>query len=243
MRENCNVLAIVPARAGSKGVKDKNILKLGSRSLIGWAGWCLCQLDWIDQAVLSTDSATYAQEGERSGLLVPSLRPEELSSDSASAVDVIKHVLQQSEKSQSKVFDVILYLEPTSPFRTPKNIEECFDLLIRNNYDSVVSVSPINTKFHPLKALALRTGSDKNQLDYYEPRGHRIVARQQLDPCYMRNGIVYALTRSAVLDGLIIGPNTGAYVVNKNVVNIDDPEDVHWANFLIQNGQAPYFFN
>src|SRR5687768_15190708 len=108
MIEERRVLAVVPARAGSKGVAHKNMRQLHGLSLIGWAGRILGQLEYLDARVISTDSADYAAEGERHGLAAPFLRPPELSTDVATGLDTVAHALGEMEARTGKPFDIVL---------------------------------------------------------------------------------------------------------------------------------------
>jgi len=224
------ILAVVPARSGSKGVKDKNIKILGGMSLIARAAKCLNELDWIDAKVLSTDSSRYADEGIKYGLQVPFLRPDFLSGDNVTAVDTMIHALQESERIFNIKFDILLIIEPTSPFRKSLDIENTLKKLIVNDADSSVCVSPLNTKYHPLKVL--QTTFEK--LTHYNQLGESITARQQLGQLYIRNGVCYSVLCSYLLEHRSLFSNkTYPYVVDRTIVNIDDPIDFKWAEFLI----------
>lgn len=230
MYQGKTVLAVVPARSGSKGILHKNLRPLAGRSLIGWAGDCLGQLPWLDAKVISTDSPEYAREAEKHGLAVPFMRPPELSTDRASAVDTMLHALAECEAAYGRQFDIALIIEPTSPFRTPADIEAAVALLIASGADSVVGVSPLDAKGHPAKVLRI----DRAKVYYYEDRGADVVARQALESLYWRNGICYALTRRCLVEAkAIFTRNTVPLVVQHPVVNIDDPVDFAWAEFLI----------
>ncbi len=225
------VLAVVPARSGSKGVPDKNMKILGGLSLIARAAECLNELDWLDAKVLSTDSNRYADEGKKYGLQVPFLRPDSLSGDNATAIDTMIHALQKSEKIFNMEFDILLIIEPTSPFRIASDIENACRELIENNSESVVCVSPLDNKCHPAKALTL----ENNKLNHYEDRGKDITARQQLETLYARNGVCYAITKDSILyNKSIFTDSTRAVLINRHIVNIDEPIDFLWAEFLIQ---------
>jgi CMP-N-acetylneuraminic acid synthetase len=225
------VLAIVPARSGSKGVPDKNISELDGVSLIGHAGRCLAELEWLDAAVISTDSERYAEEGRKYQLDAPFLRPADLASDQASAVDTALHALEASEKYYGTRFDVLLIVEPTSPMRKSDDIYQVTKLLVETAADSVVAVSPLSSKYHPLKVLTLEGGYLMN----YEAAGQSIVARQQLSKLYIRNGVCYAVTRDCLLrERKLFTSNTRPYVIERELVNIDDPIDFAWAEFLIE---------
>jgi len=225
------VLAVVPARSGSKGVPDKNMKILGGLSLIARAAECLNELDWLDAKILSTDSNRYADEGKKYGLQVPFLRPDLLSSDNATAIDTMVHALQESEKVFDTEFDILLIIEPTSPFRIASDIESVCRELVENNVDSVVCVSPLDTKYHPLKALQINSGS----VSHYIKLGEDITARQQLNKLYIRNGVCYAVSRSYLLEfKSLFSNNTRSYVINREIVNIDEPSDMEWAEYLIK---------
>ena len=232
MFQQKTILAVVPARSGSKGIPHKNLRPLAGRSLIARAGDCLSELPWLDARVISTDSAEYAREAERHGLAAPFLRPPELSTDRASAIDTLLHALKECEAVYAKRFDIVLIIEPTSPFRTPADIESAVTLLNESGADSVVSVSPLDTKGHPAKVLRI----DSERVYYYEERGSGVVARQALEPLYWRNGLCYALTRRCLVEQkAIFTRNTAPLVVHRPLVNIDDPIDFAWADFLITN--------
>lgn len=225
------VLAVVPARSGSKGVAHKNLLKLGGRSLIAIAGDTLTELPWIDARIISTDSAEYADEAQRHGLDAPFLRPDELSTDTAGAVETMQHAVREMETRDGGRFDVVLIIEPTSPLRRAEDITAAVDLLVDNaDAASVVTVTAIDPKFHPLKVFRI----ENDRLTYFDRGGGRVVARQQLEPLYTRNGVCYALTRACLMDdGEIIGGRTRPLVIDRPLVNIDGVLDVAVAEVLL----------
>lgn len=225
------IVAVVPARSGSKGIPNKNMRTLAGKSLIGWAGDCLKQLPWIDGKIISTDSPGYAEEGRKYGLDAPFLRPPELSSDTAGAVETVTHALLEGERYYKKMFDIILIVEPTSPLREPQDIEETTRLLVTSGADSVVTVSGLSSKYHPAKILTIK----RRKLVFYNKAGVSVVSRQSLDNnYYRRNGICYAATRNCLLDKRkIITDNTVPLVIDREVVNIDDPIEFEWAEFLL----------
>ena len=224
------ILAVVPARSGSKGIADKNMRQLDGVSLIGFAGQCLQTLPWIDRKIISTDSDEYAKEAQRYELSAPFLRPSKISNDSATAVDMMIHALQACEQQDACQYDILVLVEPTSPFRQANDIEQTCRGMIDGAFDSAVCVSLADTKSHPLKMLKVKS----NKLDYYEKAAADITARQQLAPIYIRNGACYAVSRDTLLgQRSIITNNTFAYVVDREMVNIDDPVDLEWAQFLL----------
>ena len=230
MINGLRVLAVVPARSGSKGVPDKNMRLLAGKSLIGHAGDCLGALDWVDRRVISTDSAAYAAEGKRFGLDAPFLRPSKLSDDRAKAIDAMQHALNACEKHWNERYDIFMLIEPTSPFRTPADIENAVHGMVDGDYLSAVTVSPTDTKAHPLKMLKV----EEDRLEFYDDAAASITARQQLPPLYVRNGACYAMRREALLEGdNVITERTFASVIDRQLVNIDEPIDFEWAEFLL----------
>jgi CMP-N,N'-diacetyllegionaminic acid synthase len=233
MIEGRRVLAVVPARSGSKGVADKNVRQLRGLSLIGWAARILNQLDYIDARIISTDSPQYAEEAVRHGLDAPFLRPPELSSDTASVVDAVAHALLEMEKGAGSQFEIVLVIEPTSPLRMPEDVSRTMMRLISEGRDSALAVSPLDPKWHPRKALQLVGGRVESAIGGEVT----IVGRQKLGGLYWRNGVCYAVTRDCLLnDRLIIGRNCGAEVIQHPVANIDSEWEFDWAEFLLKHG-------
>ena len=225
------VLAVVPARSGSRGIPHKNMLQLGGQTLIALAGRTLAALPWIDVKVISTDSPDYAAEGERAGLLAPWLRPASISHDSATAAETLEHALLESERVYERRFDIVLLIEPSSPLRRADDIALATQALVESGADSAVTVSAIDSKSHPLKVFRV----EQDQLRFYDPRGEAITSRQQLDPLYSRNGLCYAVTRRHLLERhAILSANTRAVVTRRPVVNIDGPLDVLLAELLMK---------
>ena len=235
MKHGHNVLALIPARGGSRGIPGKNLQDVGGLSLVARAARVARSCPWIDRVVLSTDSDAIAAEGRAAGAEVPFMRPPELASDTASAVGVIAHAVDFL-RADGWDTGVVLLLEPSSPFRTPRQLEECVDMLIDTGADSVVTVSPVTDRHHPLKVFRVGEG----RLEYWDPRGRGIVQRQQLERVYTRNGVAYALwPRTIAEHKSVIGPHTRAYIIEEtSAVNIDEPADLELARKLAGASKA-----
>ncbi len=230
MLDGQRILAVVPARSGSKGIPNKNMRILQGVSLIGRAGDCLAQLPWLDARIISTDSAEYAEEGRRHGLEAPFLRSARYSGDTATALEVMRDALERYEAHSETEFDILLLIEPTSPLRIPADIEGATRVLLDNHCDSVICVSPADTKCHPLKMLTI----EDDRIGLYQPEAQNITARQQLSQLYVRNGVCYGVTRDCLLNKqAIITENTLPYVIERRLVNVDEPIDLEWAEFLV----------
>ncbi len=230
MYEGRSVLAVVPARGGSKGVPLKNIHPLAGRPLIAWTADVVADLDVIDRAVVSTDSPQIAEIARAHGLEAPFLRPEPLSGDRVSDHPVLVHALEHCEGEDERRYDVVVMLQPTSPLRRPEHVRQAIDRLIAGGFDSVWTVSPTDSKAHPLKQLVVRD----DLLAFYDPRGAGIVARQQLDTLYHRNGVAYAITRECLLEqGDIRGRRSAPLIVQEPMVSIDTLWDFALVEWLL----------
>jgi len=235
MIANMRVLAVVPARSGSKGIPDKNMQVLGGNSLIARAGLTLKACPSVDRAIISTDSPVYAKEGRMHGLDAPFLRPPELSTDQAGAVETVIHAVNTSQTHYGERYDIVLIVEPTCPLRQPEDIEGPLRLLVESGADSVVTVSRVDTKFHPHKILKL----DHERLTFFDPAGTAVQARQSLAPVYYRNGACYALTRRCLLElKVIFSPSTRAYVIKRSILNIDEPVELEIARYLLEKSRG-----
>jgi CMP-N-acetylneuraminic acid synthetase len=227
-----NILAVIPARGGSKGIPRKNLCKFDGVSLVARAVRITKSLTWIDKVVLSTDDREIAEEGRKYGAEVPFLRPSKLAGDTSKSVDVWRHALIEAEKYYNTSFKISILLEPTSPFREPRHVEEVVKKLVVGGYDSVLTVSETDSKNHPLKQMVIK---DKH-VGYYEEVGRSIIARQQLTPVYHRNGVAYAIMRKCLVEQkTIIGPNTSAVVIDGPLVNIDTEFDFKLAEYFLKN--------
>lgn len=229
------ILSVIPARGGSKGVKLKNLRKVCGKELVCKAIEVSLQVQEIDHTVVSTDHDAIAEAATKAGIDVPFRRPDTLSGDSVGDYEVLLHALLESEKIYSTTFDIVLMLQPTSPLRTVANIRDAISMLIESSFDSVWSVSETDSKTHPLKQFRV---SDNGDLSYYDIRGKEIISRQQLDPVFHRNGVVYAIRRSCLMEhGNISGTKCGALVLQgEHHISIDTEWDIQLVN-LIQCGE------
>lgn len=226
-----SVLVVVPARGGSKGLKLKNLRTIAGISLVARVGKVVGELEYVDRAVVSTDNMEIARVARDSGLDAPFYRPPSISGDRISDWEVLIHALRETEDIDHRQYDVIVMLQPTSPMRTPAHVTATIAKLIDGGYDAVWTVSETDSKHHPLKQLTL---DDAGRLDYYDPQGAQVIARQQLGAVYHRNGIAYAMTRHCLTrEGTIKGGSTGAVVVKEPVANIDSEIDLEWAELLL----------
>jgi CMP-N,N'-diacetyllegionaminic acid synthase len=230
MLEDRHILAVVPARGGSKGIPLKNLREVGGRSLMARVGDVMREVPEIDRAVVSTDHEGIAKAAEDAGIAAPFRRPEPICGDHIGDIDVLTHALETTEAIDGQRYDIVVMLQPTSPLRTAADVSATIRMLVDGGWDSVWTVSPTDSKAHPLKQLTVESGA----LDYYDLGGAAIVARQQLKPVYHRNGIAYAMTRECLVEQHSIkGKRLGALIVEGEHVSIDTEWDLALVEFLL----------
>lgn len=223
------ILVVCPARGGSKGIPLKNLQPFLGVPLVARVGHLVAELPVIDRAVVSTDSPEIARVARESGLDAPFYRPEALSGDRISDLDVLSHALVEMERLDGVTYDIVVMLQPTSPLRRTEHVRDTIQMLADGPWDAVWTVSETDSKGHPLKQLTVSDG----RLDYYDPAGKQIIARQQLVPVYHRNGVAYAIRRDCLLQQKSIkGERTGALVLEGNLVSIDTYWDLELAEFI-----------
>lgn len=224
------VLAVVPARAGSKGIARKNLATIGDASLIAWAARTVAALPWLDAAVLSTDDAEMAEEGRRHGLDVPFMRPAELATDTAAALGMWQHAWRESEVHYARRFGISVLLQPTTPLRRPEDVERTVRTMVEGGHRAAATVSRVPGHFAPEKILIR---DDRGVLHFFRADGAAHTARQSVPEYFHRNGVCYAVTRETLLDrGQIVEDDCAAVLVDGVVINIDEPFELEQARLL-----------
>lgn len=230
MINGLSILAVIPARGGSKGIPLKNLKKVGSTSLVELAAQVASSIDFIDTVVVSTDNEEIARSAISGGARFPFRRPKDLSGDRVSDLQVLRHAIKEMERQDNKKYDLVVMLQPTSPLRVKKDVVNAIKMLIDGDYDSVWTVSETDSKSHPLKQLTVKGG----KLEYYDNRGKDIIARQQLVPVYHRNGVAYVIRRHTLVENnSIMGINSGALVLDGKQISVDTEEDLKKVNEVI----------
>jgi CMP-N-acetylneuraminic acid synthetase len=216
------VLALIPARGGSKGIRDKNIRPLHGHTLLEYASNAASKSGVIDRAVLSTDSERIAAEGRRVGIEVPFIRPAELARDDTPMLPVIEHAVDFLEQ-QGWQPEIVVLLQPTSPLRTADHIRNAVQELRDSAADSVVTVVQLPRHLSPDYVMRIEEG----RLVPFLPEGASVSRRQDARPAYVRDGTVYAFWRRTLRDTrTIYGVDCRAMVLPaRESLTIDTPED------------------
>ena len=232
MIDGLTVLAVVPARGGSKSIPRKNLKTVGGISLVGRAAQVAAALPMIDAALISTDDREIAAEAQKHGLDAPFMRPPELSGDTATSVDMWRHAWLAAEAHYGKRFDLSVLLEPTSPLRRPEDVERTLRALIDNGAPAAATVSLTPAHYTPHKTLKI---NEKNEIEFYLEGGAKHSLRQGIPAYYHRNGLCYAVTRDQLVNqGCIIDRGAVAVIVDRHVVNIDDVLELELAEWLLE---------
>ena len=185
MYKGKKILAVVPARSGSKGVKNKNIRQVGGIPIVCRAGLCAKKISEIDRVVVSTDTKKIANIAQAYDIDVPFLRPKSISQDTSTDFEVLEHALVQMEKNDDTRYDIVLLLQPTAPLRKPDHLLGVIKFLIEESFDAVWTVSETEIKYHPIKQMLIK---DK-LISFVIKDGEKIPRRQDLEPTYHLNGI------------------------------------------------------
>jgi CMP-N,N'-diacetyllegionaminic acid synthase len=224
------VLAVIPARGGSKGVPQKNIRLLAGKPLIGYTIDAARDSQELSRWIVSTDDEAIARVSRECGAEVPFMRPELLATDSAKAIPVIQHALQEMEERDNTQYDAVMMLQPTTPFRTAEDIDQAIRILRDTGADSVISVVDVEGH-HPARMKFLKDGRliDPPYCEAYENQ-----PRQELEPMYLRNGAIYLTRREVLMNNSFKGTDCRALIMeNDRSVNIDTMLDFDLAGFFL----------
>lgn len=218
------VLAIIPARGGSKGVPGKNVRRLAGRPLVEYAARAARESGVIDRIIVSTDSPEIAELACAAGIEVPFMRPAALAEDDTPMLPVLRHALDELA-ADGWIPEIIVLLQPTSPLRRPEHIRDAVRMLRQTGADSVVSVVEVPRHLSPDYLMRIEDGV----LRPFLPDGARVTRRQDARPAYSRDGTVYAFRRTTLERfGSIYGEDCRPLWLDPaDSLSIDSPAD--WA--------------
>lgn len=225
------ILAVIPARGGSKGIKNKNLKYVGKKKLLEIAICEAKKVKKINKLIVSTDSIKIANEANKHGAEIPFLRPKKLASDNSLSVDVIIHAINYFKKKDKTEFDYVIMLQPTAPFRKSVHIKKAIDILIKNkNFDSLVSVVDVEG-IHPYRMKKI---IGNRMVNYVDQGFWNMKPRQALPKVFIRNGCIYFIKVKTLLKNhSLIGNYCYALEMKKNEsINIDNMNDLKLANII-----------
>lgn len=227
--------AIIPARSGSKGVKDKNIKNLHGHSLLEWSIKAAQNAKLIDRIFISTDSEEYARIGKECGVEVPFLRPKNISGDTSSDLEFVLHAISEFKKLNDCP-DYIAHIRPTTPIRDPDLIDEAISLFKKNKeFHSLRSVHIMSESSY--KTLEINNGIltplslfNNNEFDANAPR-------QSFPDTYQANGYIDILSTSFVLENNQIHGKKILPFITNTAYEVDSMEDFDYLEYLASNSQ------
>ena len=225
-----SILAIIPARGGSKGIPKKNIKRLAGKPLIVWTIEEAKKSKYLDRIVLSSDDEEIIKIAQKNGCEAPFVRPAELAKDNSKSIDAILHALNWFEDNNDS-YDIIILLQPTSPLRAAKDIDSSIELLFSKKADSIVSVSKM--EHNPLWSNTLPLNG---RMDKFLNKKIININRQKLPDYYRLNGAIFIARIDFVKKNLsFFGRNTFAYIMPvERSIDIDSPLDLKFCEFILK---------
>lgn len=229
------ILGAITARGGSKGIPKKNIRPLGGKPLLAYTIESAKQSQLITHLIVSTEDEEIAAVARGYGALVPFMRPVELAGDDVHHLPVLQHAVKTMEEQLGVVFDYVVKLQPTSPFRTVEDIDGTIRLLAETDADSAVTVVEVDEN-HPLKMKKIENGRLMPYC-FPEPEG---IPRQFLPKVYKRNAAVYVLKRdNLLLKNREYGDDVAAYLMPaERSIDIDNEFDWLKAEHMLEKLRA-----
>ncbi|HED14062.1 MAG TPA: acylneuraminate cytidylyltransferase family protein [Gammaproteobacteria bacterium] len=226
------IIALIPARGGSKAIPRKNIKSLDGKPLIAWTIEAALQSGQFSQVIVSTDNQEIAQVSREWGAQVPFIRPTELAQDDSTQISVVTHAIRWLESHEHIQPNYVMLLQPTSPLRTAEDIVAAIKIAKTRDAIAVVSVCP--AVHHPY--LTKRV-SENGTLDDFMPDHLTDLRRQVLPPVYTLNGAIYLNRRESLLhDRMFLPQGTCAYIMPpERSLDIDSPWDFYLADLILRD--------
>lgn len=219
------ILAIVPARGGSKGIPRKNVKEIGGKPLIAWTIEAAQKSKYIDHLVVSTEDHEIASVSRSYGAEVL-LRPEELAQDDTPGIDVVLHAVEQLQG-----YSYVVLLQPTSPLRTTEDIDQCLESLVSNGAPACVSLCEVDQPPHWMYIV-----NEQNKLQPIVDNINQYYRRQEIPKTYALNGAIYvAETEWLFLKKSFLSEETLPFIMpRERSIDIDVPFDLEFADIVLR---------
>ncbi len=226
MYQNKTILAIIPARGGSKGVPRKNIRELGGKPLIAWTIDSARSSNYLDRLILSSEDQEIIEVAKKIGCEVPFKRPIELAQDETEGVAPVLHAIEKVEG-----YDYVVLLQPTSPFRLGKDIDHCIELCVNSGANTATTVTEPEKSPYWMYQVDRHSGRMSQLLPQ-----ELILRRQDLSPVYSLNGAVYVAKIEWLKEKrTLLPPGTVAYIMPKSrSMDIDTELDLKICESMVQ---------
>jgi CMP-N-acetylneuraminic acid synthetase len=222
MFDNKKILAIIPARGESKGIPKKNIKLLAGKPLIAYTIEEALRSKYLDRVIVSTDDEEIVNIAKKYGAEVPFLRPKELAKDDSSSLSALLHALNYIGNEEKYFPEIIVFLQPTSPFRTSKHIDEGIKLLMNSSVDSVVGVCKVEGENHP---YFMYTKDDNDVLEEIIKIKNKPLRRQELPVFFRFNDALFISRRKYFdhinLNAMCFNPDNMKGLVMDRISSVD----------------------
>jgi CMP-N,N'-diacetyllegionaminic acid synthase len=232
MYGDSSLLAVIPARGGSKGLPGKNILDCAGRPLIEWTIATAKAVRLLDDVLVTTDSPEIAEVSRNAGASVPFLRPDELATDDASLLKVVQHAWEQHRTREGVRFDYVVVLQPTSPLRTAAHIEDAVAYYFKNRKgetDTLASVYDVGAKYGWL----MQNSDAGDYIRFCMDVQTQNPQRQKLKRYFMPNGAIFIVQGAALAAGFYT-PHTLSYVMSAaDSIDVDSIDDLAAARQIL----------
>ncbi|QWE06939.1 cytidylyltransferase domain-containing protein [Polynucleobacter sp. JS-JIR-5-A7] len=233
MINDMRVLAIIPARQGSRGLPGKNIKNLCGKPMIAWTIESGLESNYVDTLIVSTDGVDIANIAKEYGAEVPFMRPSELAHDHSTTLSVIEHAINFYQ-ARNEYFDYIVLMEPTSPLRSAGEIDLMLEKLARSDreFDAIVSLGEVSTYVSALKRV-----SEAGLVEQYFDDLPTASRRQDVDPAYFPYGVAYIIKTKVLLREKTFYPSRtmGHMISSLQCYEVDD-----FSDFLAVSGVMNY---
>ncbi len=226
LKKKLRIIAIIPCRSGSKGVKDKNILKLFGKPLIYYSILFAKSCNFIDRVIVSTDSKKYAIIAKKLGAEVPVLRPKKISKDSSLDIEFFKHMINFLKNKEKYYPDIIIHLRPTNPIRKVKIMKKALNTLVnKKNISSVRSISKLPKNIYKCFYLNNKNILESVTKKFIDNKEFFNLPRQILPNSYYLNGVYDVFRTKLIKKNMISGKKIYGLKTKENL-DIDTKEDV-----------------
>ncbi len=229
------LIAIIPARGGSKGIPRKNIKYFNNEPLISWTIKSAIESNLFDSVFVSTDDPEIASISLKYGAMVPFLRPKYLAKDTSTTLSVVQHFIKKVYNSNKKILpDAVVILQPTSPLRTVVHLKQAIKLFKSNkDADSLVSCVEVPHNFVPESLMKI---NKKGFIQNLNNGIKQIYRRQDKEKYFARNGAAIYITKTKLLNKFILGGNILPYFMSSmDSVDIDNKYDWELAEIIFKN--------
>lgn len=222
------VLALIPARGGSKGIKDKNIIDVEGKPLIAYTIDTALSSQYVDSVVVTTDSEKIKSVSEKWGARVPFLRPAEYAADHSTTLDAVLHALKELKAGGEK-FDILVLLQPTSPLRTTEDLDGALEKFMEKGYSALAGISPVTDS-----PVLIRRLTDEGRMEKLLQISST-VRRQDMPAYYRINGSIYINMIEEIDENTSFNDNPVPYVMDeKHAVDVDDLKDLEVVKYYLR---------